>query len=263
MSSLLRGRVALVTGGGQGLGQAVCRRLAAEGADVVVADINPETAAATAAEIAETTGRRALPARADVTREPDVEAMVGKTVETFGRLDILVANAGIVITGDIAEFPADQWRKVLEVNLFGYFLCAKHAARAMQARRSGVILQINSISGKRGSFRSSAYNASKAAGLGLTQGLALELAEHGIRVNAVCPGHLLDSPLWTDILYEQYAKRFNMSEEQVRRRYIDVVPMKRTCTYDDVCNVVAFLVSDRAAYVTGQAVNVTGGQEMR
>jgi sorbitol-6-phosphate 2-dehydrogenase len=133
----------------------------------------------------------------------------------------------------------------------------------MQARRSGVILQINSISGKRGSFRSSAYNASKAAGLGLTQCLALELAEHGIRVNAVCPGHLLDSPLWTDILYKQYAKRFNMSEEQVRRRYIDVVPVKRTCTYDDVCNVVAFLVSDQAAYVTGQAVNVTGGQEMR
>jgi sorbitol-6-phosphate 2-dehydrogenase len=260
---LLQDRIALVTGGGQGLGQAICQRLAAEGAHVAVADLNEETAAATATDIAATTDRHTLAIKVDVTDELQVEAMVKKTLEKFRRLDILVANAGIVFTGDITEFPTDKWRAVMEVNLFGYFLSAKYAAGPMKAQRRGVIIQMNSISGKRGSFRSSAYVASKAGGIGLTQSIALDLAEYGVRVNTVCPGHLLDSPLWVDTLYSQYASRFNLSEAEVRQRYIDVVPMKRTCTYEDVCNVVVFLASDQASYMTGQAINVTGGQEMR
>jgi sorbitol-6-phosphate 2-dehydrogenase len=189
--------------------------------------------------------------------------LIEHTAEKFGRLDIAVANAGIVIAGAITDFPADKWRAVIEVNLTGYFLLAKYAAGPMQAQKSGSIIQINSKSGKKGSYKNSAYAASKFGGIGLTQSLALELAEDGIRVNAVCPGNLLDSPLWVDSLYSQYAQRLGITEEEVRQKYIDQVPMKRGCTYEDVCNVVVFLASDQSGYMTGQAINVTGGQEMR
>ena len=168
-----------------------------------------------------------------------------------------------MISEEISAFPAEKWRAVMNVNLFGYFLCAKHAARVMKPQKKGVILQINSKSGKKGSFKNSAYAASKFGGIGLTQSIALDLAEDGIRVNAICPGNLLDSPLWVDSLYKQYAKKLNITESEVRQRYIDQVPMKRGCTYEDVCNVVVFLASDQASYMTGQAINVTGGQEMR
>ncbi len=262
MTSLLQDQVAVVTGGAQGLGQAICQRLAAEGAHVVVADLNEEAAAATAVGIAATTGRQAIALKADVTDESQVAAMVEQSLEKFGRLDIAVANAGIVITGQITEFPADQWRAVVDVNLIGYFLLAKYAARPMKAQKSGAIIQINSKSGKKGSYKNSAYAASKFGGIGLTQSIALELAEYGVRVNAVCPGNLLDSPLWVNSLYSQYARRLGISETEVRQKYIDQVPMKRGCAYEDVCNVVLFLASDQAGYMTGQAINVTGGQEM-
>jgi sorbitol-6-phosphate 2-dehydrogenase len=199
----------------------------------------------------------------DVTDEAQVEALMARTVDEFGRLDVLVANAGIVLSGPLEEFAADKWRTVIEVNLIGYFLCAKHAARIMREQRSGVIIQINSKSGKKGSYKNSAYAASKFGGIGLTQSIALELAEYGVRVNAVCPGNLLDSPLWVDSLYAQYAARLGISEAEVRQRYMDQVPMKRGCTYQDVTNAVLFLASDQADYMTGQAINITGGQEMR
>ena len=263
MTGLLQDRVALVTGGGQGLGQAICARLAREGARLVVADLNEANAVATAATISESADQPALAVKVDVTAEAQVEDLVGRTLAEFGRLDVVVANAGILMAGEITEFPADQWRAVVEVNLIGYFLTAKHAARVMKSQGSGSIIQINSKSGKKGSYKNSAYAASKFGGIGLTQSLALELAEHGVRVNAVCPGNLLDSPLWVDSLYSQYASRLGISEAEVRQRYIDQVPMKRGCTYDDVANVVVFLASDQSSYMTGQAVNVTGGQEMR
>jgi len=127
----------------------------------------------------------------------------------------------------------------------------------------GNIIQINSKSGKKGSYKSFAYAASKFGGIGLTQSLALELAEFNIRVNSICPGNLLDSPLWVNSLYKQYAEKWGITEAEVRQRYIDQVPMKRGCTYEDVANVLAFMASDHSSYMTGQAINVTGGQEMR
>jgi sorbitol-6-phosphate 2-dehydrogenase len=262
----LDNRIALVTGGGQGLGQAICLRLAQEGCHVAVADIKQEIAQETATLVAAETGRRALAITCDVTDEAQVSAMVGRVVDEFGRLDVLVSNAGILIAEEITEFAAERWRAVMNVNLFGYFLVAKHAAKVMKAQRRGAIIQINSKSGKKGSFKNSAYAASKFGGIGLTQSIALELAEYGVRVNAVCPGNLLDSPLWTqgpNALFKQYARNQGITEEQVRQKYIDQVPMKRGCSYDDVCNVVIFLASDQASYMTGQAINVTGGQEMR
>jgi sorbitol-6-phosphate 2-dehydrogenase len=266
MVSALQDKIAVVTGGAQGLGAAICRRLADEGCHVVVADLNMEGAEQTAADIAAQTGRRTLAIGVDVTDEAQVEAMVDRAVDEFGRLDILVSNAGILIAEAVDEFPAEKWRAVMNVNLFGYFLCLKHAARVMKAQGSGAIVQINSKSGKKGSYKNSAYAASKFGGVGLTQSVALELAEHGVRVNAVCPGNLLDSPLWTqgpNALFKQYARKWDLTEAEVRQKYIDQVPMKRGCTYEDVCNAVVFLASDQAGYMTGQAVNVTGGQEMR
>ncbi len=260
---VLQDKIALVTGGAQGLGEAICQRLAAEGCHVVVADVNLEAATGTANAITAQIDRQSLAVKVDVTNEEQVATMVAQTLDRFGRLDVVVSNAGVLVAEEITEFPADKWRFVMDVNLYGYFLVAKHAAKPMKEQRSGAIVQINSKSGKKGSFKNSAYAASKFGGIGLTQSIALDLAEYNVRANAVCPGNLLDSPLWVNSLYSQYAKKWGITEAEVRQKYIDQVPMKRGCTYTDVCNVVVFLASDQASYMTGQAINVTGGQEMR
>lgn len=259
----LDGRVAVVTGAAQGLGEAIAYRLAREGCrGVTVADMNLEKAQ-TAADAIEDLGTKALAVQTNVTDPAQVEQMVNRTVEAFGSLDILVANAGILKAHDIAEFPVTEWRAVIEVNLVGYFICAQAVARVMIEQKRGAIIQINSKSGKKGSFRNSAYAASKFGGIGLTQSIALDLAPHGVRVNAVCPGNLLDGTLWQESLFEQYARNQGITIEEVRRKYESQVPLGRACTYDDVCNVVTFLASDESSYMTGQAINVTGGQEMR
>lgn len=257
----LEGKTAIVTGAGQGLGEALAVRLDREGCNVVAADINYEGAQKVAAGL-----KRAIAVKVDVTDEVQVEAMVHRAVAEFGSLDLLVSNAAILIAKPAAEFPAEQWRRMIDINLTGYFLCAKHAARVMIPNRKGNIIQINSKSGKKGSYKNSAYAAAKFAGIGLTQSLALEMAEYGIRVNAICPGNLLNSPLWTEgpnCLFKQYAANQGITEEQVKQKYLSQVPLGRSCEYEDIANVMVFLASDEASYMTGQAINVTGGQEMR
>lgn len=257
----LKERVALVTGAGQGLGEALAQRLVTEGAAVAVADLNGEAAERVAAEL-RASGARAIGLKANVTSEEDVAEMVRRTEAELGPLEILIANAGVLKAHDIQDFPLSDWRLVLDVNLTGYFLCAREAAQAMAPRGKGVIVQINSKSGKKGSFRNSAYAASKFGGIGLTQSLALDLAPYKIRVNAVCPGNLLDGTLWSESLFEQYAKKWSITPEEVRKKYEDQVPLGRGCTYEDVANVVLFLASDDSSYMTGQAINVTGGQQL-
>jgi sorbitol-6-phosphate 2-dehydrogenase len=259
----LQGKTAIITGAAQGLGEALALRLAQEGCNVTLTDLNQEKVEATAHRIAEATGQRALGLRADVTNEDDCVLMVEHTMTAFGHVDILVANAGILIAGPTTEMKAADWRKVIDVNLTGYFLAAQAVARVMIPRNSGCIVQINSKSGKKGSFRNAAYASSKFGGIGLTQSLALEFAPHQIRVNAVCPGNLLDGTLWQDSLFKQYSETQGLSPEELREKYIGQVPLGRAATYDDICGVVVFLCSADAAYMTGQAINVTGGQEMR
>ena len=260
----LKDKRAVVTGGAQGLGRALSERLLREGCRVVVADIQEAPLQEAVNALRAAFGAAAVVGiRCDVTKEPDVEAVVASALRDLGGLDVFVANAGILISGPIVEFDAEKWRKVIDVNLVGQMLCMKHALRVMEQAGAGSFIQINSKSGKKGSFRNSAYAASKFGGIGLVQSAALEMAARGIRVNAVCPGNLLDSPLWKDSLFKQYAKNQGISEAEVRQKYVDQVPMKRPCTYDDVCNVVTFLASDQSNYMTGQAINVTGGQEMR
>ncbi|HOF88163.1 MAG TPA: sorbitol-6-phosphate dehydrogenase [Armatimonadota bacterium] len=257
MLANIEGRVAIVTGGGQGLGEAICRRLAAEGCKVLVADLNGGNAATVAADLPE-----AMSYTVDVTDEAQVAGMVAAAVARWGRLDIMVANAGILIAEAIEDADAAKWRTVIDVNLVGAMLCCKYAAREFITQQSGALVAINSKSGKRGSFRNSAYAASKFGAIGLIQSVALELAPHGARANAICPGNLLDSPLWQDSLFEQYARNRGMSVADVRKMYEGQVPLGRGASYDDITNMVVFLASDASSYMTGQAINVTGGQVM-
>jgi sorbitol-6-phosphate 2-dehydrogenase len=255
---------AVITGAAQGLGKAICQRLLKEGCRIVAADLQEQQLVATCEELGKEFGANAvLHAVCDVTREEDVRNLVALAENEFGGIDICVANAGILIAGSIAEFDVAKWRKVIDVNLVGQMICMKYVLPVMERAGHGSFIQVNSKSGKKGSFKNSAYAASKFGGIGLVQSAALEMADKGVRVNAVCPGNLLDSPLWKDSLFKQYAATQGLTEEQVRQKYIDQVPMKRSCAYDDVCNAVVFLASDQSSYMTGQAINVTGGQEMR
>lgn len=251
MSQALQSKIAIVTGAAQGLGAAICDRLRAEGATVVPADI------------------KGFDTAVDVTNEAHIQALFDRTVAQHGRVDIVVANAAILIAEPIAEADAEKWRAVMNVNLFGNFLTMKHACRVMKPHKSGAIIQINSKSGKKGSSANSAYAASKFGGIGLVQSVALEMAAHGIRCNAICPGNLLDSPLWTDPakgLFVQYLKAGKVpgakNVDEVRQTYVNQVPMKRGCAYEDICNAVVFLGSEASSYITGIALSVTGGQEM-
>jgi len=260
---VLAGKSAIVTGAGQGLGEAIAGRLASEGCDVILGDIVFENAQKAAEKIHKSTGKKAIEFSVDVTNDEQVAEMVKLAVKEFGKLDIMVSNAGILKAAEVTSFSTQDWRKVIEVNLIGYFVCAREAAKVMVEQKSGCIIQINSKSGKKGSFKNSAYAASKFGGIGLTQSLALEMAPHGVRVNAICPGNLLDGTLWQESLFEQYARTQGLTIEQVREKYLGQVPLGRGCAYEDVSNVVVFLASDQSSYMTGQAINVTGGQEMR
>jgi len=256
-SKKLSGKTLVITGAAQGLGQALAVRASEEGAFVAIGDMNIEGAKKTA-EMCED----AIALKLDVTKYEDCEALMNAAVEKYGKIDIVVSNAGILVSGAVEEFDPAKWKLVVDVNLCGFFNISKAAAPHLKENDEGVIIQINSKSGKKGSYKNSAYAASKFGGIGLVQSLALEFAEDNIRVNAICPGNLLNSPLWTDSLFKQYAKNQGITEEEVRQKYIDQVPLKRSCEYVDIENALLFLASDEASYMTGQAINVTGGQQM-
>jgi rhamnose utilization protein RhaD (predicted bifunctional aldolase and dehydrogenase)/NAD(P)-dependent dehydrogenase (short-subunit alcohol dehydrogenase family) len=268
------GRIALVTGAAQGFGLAIAEDLVAEGAHVVLADLNVQLAEANAGSLVERFGPgRAMAVAMDVTDDASVEAGIGATVRAYGGLDILVSNAGVLRAGGVASQPVAEFDLVTRVNYRGYFLAVKHAAPVM-ARQHVVdpgwwsdIIEINSKSGLAGSSRNSAYAGSKFGGIGLTQSFALELVNDGIKVNAVCPGNFLDGPLWSDPdsgLFVQYLREGKVpgatSVEDVRRFYEAKVPMGRGCTPADVMEALYYLVAQR--YETGQALPVTGGQVM-
>ena len=253
----LKGKVALVTGASQGLGEALALRLDKEGCKVAVCDINIEGAKKVADQLKE-----GLALQVDVTKYETCKAAADAVIEKWGTIDILVANAAIVKSGDIFNLSPEQFKLVTDLNLNGYFNTVKAVAPIMLENKKGSIIQINSKSGKKGSFKNGAYASSKFGGVGLTQSLALEFAEAGVRVNSICPGNLLNSPLWVNSLFKQYATNQGTTEEKIREKYINQVPMKRSCEYEDIENVMVFLASDMSSYMTGQAINVTGGQQM-
>ena len=249
----LAGKKVIITGAAQGLGQALVRRMTDEGAKVVIGDINISEALATAQEIVESEAFLL-----DVADYKSCEKFISDAVEVLGGIDILVSNAAIVIPGAVGEIDAVSWKKVIEVNLCGFFNIVKAAVPFIN-KGTGAIIQINSKSGKMGSLKNSAYAASKFGGIGLIQSLAMELAPVKIRVNGICPGDLLESPLWVNHLFKDYSKNWGIPQEQLKQTCIEKVPLKRTCRYEDVANLLVFLSSDEASYMTGQAINVTGG----
>lgn len=259
------GQVALVTGAGQGVGREIAEGLAAQGARLVLVDLNMKTLETTVEEINRAFGPgTCIGCQANVTSEEALRQGARLAVQIYGGLDIAVANAGILKAFKITEFPADVWRSIIDVNLVGVFLCAKTAAEVMRYQHSGNIIQINSKSGKIGSKYNSAYASSKFGGIGLVQSIALDLIEDGVRVNAICPGNFLDLPLWSAPggLFDQYRAKFdNATREEVRKIYESKVPMGRGCRVSDVVTTILYILEQE--YETGQAYNVTGGQEMK
>ncbi len=253
----LKDKVVLITGGAQGLGQALAIRCSNEGAKVVIGDMNLAGAQETAEMLKE-----GIAVKLDVTNMEDCHAFAKAAIDKYGKIDVLVSNAAIVLSGPIEEFDADKWKLVIDVNLCGCYNSIKAVVPYFRKQGEGVVVQINSKSGKKGSAKNSAYAASKFGGVGLVQSLALELAEDKIRVNAICPGNMLESPLWVNSLFKQYAKNQGITEEEVKQKYINMVPLKRGCRYEDIENCMVFLACDDSSYMTGQAINVTGGQQM-
>ena len=250
------GRVAVVTGGGGDIGKGIASRLAREGARVAVADID-RTAAERAAEEIE----GAIPVTANVRDEGEIKRMVETARSTLGPVDILVNCAGISPILPLEKTTVEIWDAVLEINLRGTFLCCREVLPGMVERGSGKIVNISSQSGKKGNSWYAAYCASKFGIIGFTQSIAVDYAEAGININAVCPG-FVHTQMWDSIKADYAAKR-NMDPEEVFDYLVSRTPLRRVGTVDDVANVVAFLASDEASYMTGQAINITGGGEMR
>ena len=272
------GKVALITGAGRqrGFGRATALRLASYGADIVISDVcrRLETAPempmagwdelkAVAAEV-EALGRNVLPVKCDVTRADEVQSMVAQAMDRFGRIDILINNAGVGLPmKPVVETQESEWQLAFDVMCKGTFLCSKYVVPHMIERGGGgKIVNLSSQAGKKGQAYQAPYAAAKAAIISFTQSLALELAYYKINVNAVCPG-IVETDMGGKS-FEEYARVSHKykTPDEARKAVLSLIPMRRLATVDEVVNVIVFLASNQADYMTGQALNITGGQTM-
>ena len=240
----LKNKIALVTGGSQGIGRAIAEKLAKEGADIILADISDSVTQA-AAEIAKL-GVKAIGVKGSVADEGDVKNLFKKISDKFGRLDICINNAGISINGLTMRTSADDFDKVISVNLRSVFLVSKEAMLMMMKQKYGKIVNISSIVGIRGNAGQPGYSASKAGIIGLTKTMAAEVAKRNITINAIAPGFIQTS--MTDEL-----------DEKVKEKYMSIIPMQKYGGVEDISEAVTFLASDKSKYITGQVLVVDGG----
>jgi 3-oxoacyl-[acyl-carrier protein] reductase len=248
MKMELDGKVALITGGAQGIGRIISEELAGQGAHVILGDVNLEGAEKTAAEIKQS-GAKASAVRIDVSSAADVQSVFDSIIKEYKPVDIVVNNAGITRDGLLVRMKEVDWDLVININLKGSFLCSQQAAKQMMKQKSGAIVNIASIVGIMGNFGQANYSASKAGLIGFTKTLAREIAPRGIRANAVAPG-FIDTEM-TRVL-----------EESVRAKLVEQIPLARLGQPEDVARCVSFLVSEKASYITGQVINVNGGMLM-
>lgn len=263
----LGGLIAVVTGGAQGVGKGVAGALAEKGAHVVIADMNAEKAKETADAIIKKHGEnKALPLEADISDEKTVERMFDSVIDAYGGIDLLINNAGILLSGNILDLKYEDFKKVIDINLNASYLCAQKAAKAMVLQGRGDIIQMSSKSGKAGSRNNSAYASSKFAAVGLAQSLAMDLIPHNIYVNALCPGNFLDLDLWQSPggLFDQYLKAGKVpgakTRHDVEEHYKKQTLLGRGCKISDLINAVLYILKQRGE--TGQAYNITQGQTM-
>jgi len=271
---VVKNKIALVTGGAQGIGEEIVRNLAAAGALVFIADLNLDGAQKLADAINAEEGRSAAIAiKVNVCDETSVEEMFNTIAATSGGLDLCVSNAGVLKAGSVLEQPLSDFKFVTDINYTGFFIICKYAGRLLRIQHYTApdwktdIVQINSKSGLEGSNKNGAYSGGKFGGLGLVASFALELVDYNIKVNAICPGNFLDGPLWSDPekgLFVQYLKTGKVpgakTVADVRSFYESKVPMKRGCTGKDLIRSLFYIVEQE--YETGQAIPVTGGQVM-
>ena len=244
----LQNKVALVTGGAQGIGKTIGEELTRAGAHVVLGDVNLEGAQVTAESI-NNNGGSASAIKIDVSNATEVQQVFDFIMKDKKPVDIVVNNAGITRDGLMLRMKEIDWDLVLDINLKGSFLCSQQAAKQMMKQKSGVIVNISSIVGVMGNFGQANYSASKAGVIGLTKTLAREVASRGIRVNAVAPG-FIDTEMTRNL------------DETIRQKLIEQIPLSRLGLPEDVARCVSFLVSDKSSYITGQVINLNGGMLM-
>ncbi len=255
------GQIALVTGAATGIGRAIAMKFASLGASVIVTDMNESGAKETAAQLPDPTGKAVhTSAKLDVTDKAGIRALMDRIAKEYGRIDILMNNAGVSSMHHLTELSEEEWDLNFNVNVKGMFLVTQAAAPLMTPHPGGRIVNTCSMAAVKADATLPHYTASKFAVLGLTKAMALEFAEYGITVNCVCPGYVKTSMQAREIVWEGEMR--GISPEEVLQGYIDRTPLGRLCYPEDVADVVGFLVSPEAKFLTGEAVNVAGGANL-